>query len=189
MDKFYKGLFITIIISSLVALAILLSKSIPAKLGQSTTIPVSYASSSAKIPPQIVDYLKNSQQWSNYYNSNKKFAIYYTGISCPYGESFATAMGAIASNPSIQQYYYFYPKVAENGIKISTQSASGAAKEEALAKLKTWEDEASNSSAFDNLCHEFCIVNPVKGELFFLDGVGEEDAVKMPKLFEDLKNW
>jgi len=172
MNRFYKALFIVIMIFSLIAVAYLVSSSSPSKAPQSDSIPAAYVSSSAKIPSGVVEYLKKAPKYANYYGANKKFAIYYTGANCPYGAAFSDSVKNIASDPSYQQSYYFLP------IDISQMGGRFANRE-----------EAQNDIDFNKLCHEFCIVNPVKNELFFIDGVGEEEAAKVPTIFSDLKNW
>ena len=137
-----------------------------------TAAPVDYAKTTKKIPPQTVEFLKASKTYSSYYSANKKFAIYFTGMDCPYGQAFSTAMAPLVSDPSYQAYYSFMPTVAKQGFVAYAS-----------------QEEANKQLAFDNLCHEFCIINPVKDEIYYLDGVGAEDAANMKKTFDDLKNW
>ena len=42
---------------------------------------------------------------------------------------------------------------------------------------------------FERLCKEFCIINPEKSQIFRISGVGFEEAVKLPVIVEQLKNW
>ena len=49
--------------------------------------------------------------------------------------------------------------------------------------------EAQSALQFLNLCHEFCVVNPIKNEIFSIDGVGTEEAQKIGSILEQLKNW
>lgn len=137
-----------------------------------STIPQAYASTSAKISSDIVDYLKKSPKYGAYYNANKKFAIYFTGANCPYAQTFVNAMNSIVNNSAAQQYYNFFPIDVNQGAQRFSSM-----------------EEAQKDVNFNNLCHEFCIVNPKSNELFYFDGIGEEEAAKLPTLFADLKNW
>lgn len=132
----------------------------------------SYAPNIAAIPPEVAEYVKTATKYNGLYNENKKFAVYFTGMDCPYGQSFANSINEIANNPTYQQYYNFLPLQAVRMESFTSR------------------EDADNNSAFYNLCHEFCIVNPIKNELYAIEGgVGEEEAAKVQTTFEDLKNW
>ena len=46
-----------------------------------------------------------------------------------------------------------------------------------------------NATYITNLCHEFCVVNPVKDEIFAIDGIGYKEASKIADILEQLKDW
>lgn len=140
--------------------------------GSATSTPAQYSKNTDTIPENIVAYLQKSETYSGYYNQNKKFVIYYTGANCPYLQSFLTSLNAITNDAQYQQYYNFMPVDANR-----------------MAVFNSKED-ARNDTYFNmKLCHEFCIVNPAKKEIFFFDGIGEEEATMLPSVFNDLKNW
>jgi len=176
LDKVLKFLFI-------IALVFIVSLFIPKDITLNSmimkdhatlnaTTPQAYAKNTKKLAPELVDYLKKSNKYGTYYNQNKKFAIYFTGMNCPYGEAFANAMSAIVNDPSYKDSYNFY---AMDANQTSAQFNSN--------------EEAKNDVDFSNLCNAFCIVNPSKNELYYLDGVGEEDAANIKTTFDNLKAW
>ena len=134
-------------------------------------IPQSYVQSMVKISPELVSYLKSSATYGTYYKANKKFAVYHTGITIPIAVAFTNAASSIAQNSSFKKNYNF--------LAIdSTKSRSFSSKKEAEEEM-----------AFTNTCHEFCIVNPSKNELFFIKGLSADGGSKLPTVFADLKSW
>lgn len=124
------------------------------------------------IPEKVNNYLKISTQYSTYYNSDKKFGIYFIGANCPHAQAFDNAMNPIVNDPNYQQYYNFMAIDINQGIQTFTSK-----------------EEAQNYIDFNDLCKEFCIVNPNKKEIFYIDGVGEAEATKLPYIFDSLKTW
>lgn len=148
------------------------NKNSPVATSSSSTIaPQAYVSSIAKIPADIVEYVKRSTMYGNYYNANKKFVIYMTGSNFPQAQAFISALTPIINDSSYQQYYNFVPLDIN-----SKQTFSNI-------------EDSQKYIDFESLCHEFCIVNPVSNELFYFDGIGEAEAAKLPTVFADLKNW
>lgn len=135
------------------------------------------------IPTQVVEYLKTSEKYANYYGANKKFAIYFTGANCPYAQAFQSAMEPIVNDVSYQQYYNFLARDANQTSEVFTVSGTSPGEPNQAAI------QANNEINFRNLCHEFCIVNPVKNEIFYIKGVGEKEAAKIATVFFNLKNW
>lgn len=124
------------------------------------------------IPERISNYLKTSTQYSTYYNANKKFGIYFTGADCPHLQAFDSAMNSIINDSNYQQYYNFRDINVNQGIQTFTSK-----------------EEAQNDVDFNDMCQAFCIVNPNKNEIFYIDGVGEAEAAKLPYIFDNLKTW
>ena len=122
------------------------------------------------LPEEVINYLKTSSNYKNVYN-DKKVVIYFTGADCPYGKVFEKSINEFRKNSSSNVYFKFH-----------TESASG------IRWYKS-NQEAKAALQFSNLCHEFCVVNPVKNEIFSIDGVGIEEAQKIGAILEQLKNW
>ena len=126
------------------------------------------------IPESTVNYLKTSAQYAPYYSANKKFVVYYTGMDCPYGQAFANVVTAIAQSPKYQQSYNF-----------SATTISGNSLQKEFATVK----EAKADGKFMDLCQQFCIVNPTKGAIYSINGIGDEEMRKLPDIFKSLKDW
>ena len=122
------------------------------------------------LPDEVVSFLKTSSDYKDIYN-DKKVVIYFTGADCPYGNVFEKSIKEYRKNASSNEYYEFQAK-----------SASG------IHWYKS-NQEAQVALQFSNLCHEFCVVNPIKKEIFSIDGVGTEEAQKIGTILEQLKNW
>lgn len=122
------------------------------------------------LPDNVVQYLKTKSEYKDLY-TDKKFVIYFVGADCPYAQAFIDAIDPVSSNSEFSSKYNFYP-----------QEASGS---------KTFDnmDDANADIEFSNTCHEFCIVNPSKNEIFAIDGVGYEEAEKVGSIIEQLKDW
>ena len=122
------------------------------------------------IPENVVTYLKTGSEYKDLY-TDKKFTIYYVGADCPYAQAFIDAIDPIKNDAEYSSAYNFY-----------AQEAAG------FKQFATMED-AQNDVSFSNLCHEFCVVNPVKDEIFAIDGIGYEEASKIADILEQLKDW
>lgn len=126
----------------------------------------------APIPKDLVEYLKSSQKYGSYFNSNKKFVIYYTGMDCPYGQTFAAAMNAVANGHVYDKYYNFLAKDA--GEMLVSYDDSG---------------DSDKENMLNSLCSAFCIVNPNIREVFSLNGVGPQEGAKISTMLNNLKKW
>jgi len=126
------------------------------------------------ISADTVNYLKTSAQYSPYYNGNKKFAVYYTGMDCPHGQAFASAMNEIAANSNYQQNYNF-----------SVTNISGNSLQKTFSSMQ----EAKMDGKFMDLCQQFCIVNPKTGGIYSLSTADERTAAELTTLFNRLQNW
>jgi len=126
------------------------------------------------LPTDTIDYLKTSTQYAPYYSANKKFAVYYTGMDCPYGQAFANVADAIAKSPIYQKDYNF-----------SVTTISGNSLQKEFSSIK----EAKADGKFMDLCQQFCIVNPTKSAIYSIKGVGDEEMRDLPNVFKNLKDW
>ncbi len=121
------------------------------------------------IPGEVMVYLETDK----YKNvpSNKKIVRYFAGTGCPYGDTFAKAIQPLANSLEYTSKYYF--------------------NREKVISYKKFKDRKSAQIAmdFERLCKEFCIINPEKSQIFRISGVGFEEAVKLPVIVEQLKNW
>lgn len=122
------------------------------------------------LPNEVIDFLKTSSDYKDIYK-DKKVVIYFTGADCPYGKVFEKSINEFRKNSASNVYFKFH-----------TESASG------IRWYKS-NQEANAALQFSNLCHEFCVVNPVKNEIFSIEGVGTEEAQKIGAILEQLKNW
>lgn len=124
-----------------------------------------------KLPSSVTEYLSVSSKYSSFYKQGKKFVIYFTGIDCPYGKTFQDRLELLAKTPSTQQEYAFIPT------EIS-KTHYFRSRQEAEAEIE-----------FNNLCHEFCLINPRKQELFYINGIGEKEAELLTDIFKTLQSW
>lgn len=182
MEKVFRFVFAVSVIGALFAIISLMSSTFshqkrcetsfsPAQSPSATTSQ-SLATASFELSPSTVQYLKTAENYAPYYNSNKKMVVYFTGMGCPYGQSFADAVSRLSSDTIYQPYYSFVAIPMNGGIKVYHSK-----------------EEAKNDGDLIRQCHEFCVINPIKEEIYFLDGVGPEEADKLPSILEQLKNW
>lgn len=130
-----------------------------------------FAAETITMPESTIRYLRNSHLYSKFFNEGKNFVVYCNGDKCPYVASFNAAIEKIVLNPDYQEQYNFV--ALPNGSKPEFDS----------------EQEKNEDNAFFQICHEFCIVNPFRGELFYISNVGEEDASEIEHIFAGLKGW
>lgn len=52
-----------------------------------------------KISNNLEIYLKSYPNQSDKYNANKKYAVYFTGLNCPYAQSFISSLNTVVDNP------------------------------------------------------------------------------------------
>ena len=123
------------------------------------------------ISDDMADYLKNRSEYSKYLGG--KLVIYFTGANCPYARAFQSALENIKRNTTYASEYTFY------GIDIN------------YSNTKTFysNKDAQAYEDFSNACHEFCIINPYKNQIFAIQGVGEEEAQKLGYIFQQMENW
>lgn len=118
------------------------------------------------LPPAINAYLQNSLLYGNYYNENQKFVVYFSQ-NCP--PNFVTALETIKQMPAYQTQYAFLPR------------------KEKIPLLE--QGEAAADQDFSALCGQFCIINPARGEIFYIHGIAPEDAAELKHLFAALAPW
>lgn len=118
------------------------------------------------LPPSVNAYLQNSLLYGNYYNENQKFVVYFPQ-TCP--PDFVTSLEKIKQIPSYQDQYEFLPR--NKKIPLLEQG------------------EAAADQDFSALCGQFCIINPARGEIFYIHGIGPEDADELKHLFAALAQW
>lgn len=123
------------------------------------------------INPSTITYLQTKSEYKDLYTEGKKFAVYYVGADCPYAQAFIDNVDPLKTNPEYTDKYNFY---AEEAAGMKTFSSI--------------EDQQADMD-FSNNCHEFCIVNPAKGKMFAIDGIGYDEAQKLGSIFEQLKDW
>lgn len=129
---------------------------------------VNYSFKSLK--SDTLSYLKTKSEYKDYF-TGKKLVIYFTGADCPYAEMFNTALGPLKSDSKYTSQYTFYPK-----------NASGYQSYDSM-------EDAKSSVDFENTCHEFCIVNTKKGQIFSIDGIGENEADQLSSIIDQLQDW
>ena len=49
--------------------------------------------------------------------------------------------------------------------------------------------ETAADRGFTDLCGQFCIINPARGEIFYITGIGEEDSRELRHIFDALEQW
>lgn len=121
------------------------------------------------IPDNVMNYLLNNK-FQNV-SKDKKIVRYFAGAGCPYGDAFTNAVRPYSTNSSYSSSYVFY--------------------QESLSGFKRFKNKqiAQADIAFENLCKEFCIINISRHQVFRINGVGYQEAAKVPSIIEQLKDW
>lgn len=121
------------------------------------------------LPPLVVAYLQNSLLYGNFYNENQKFVVYFTDMQPVYPSSFLPAVEQIEQNPVFAKEYAFLPRRTEVSLPETGETAA--------------------DRGFTDLCGQFCIINPARGEIFYITGIGEEDSRELRHIFDALEQW
>ena len=121
------------------------------------------------LPPPLVAYLQNSLLYGNFYNENQKFVVYFTDMQPVYPSSFLPAVEQIEQNPVFAKEYAFLPRRTEVSVPETGETAA--------------------DRGFTDLCGQFCIINPARGEIFYITGIGEEDSRELRHIFDALEQW
>lgn len=121
------------------------------------------------LPPPVVAYLQNSLLYGNFYNENQKFVVYFTDMQPVYPSSFLPAVEQIEQNPVFAKEYAFLPRRTEVSLPETGETAA--------------------DRGFTDLCGQFCIINPARGEIFYITGIGEEDSRELRHIFDALEQW
>ena len=121
------------------------------------------------LPPPVVAYLQNSLLYGNFYNENQKFVVYFTDMQPVYPSSFLPAVEQIKQNPVFAKEYAFLPRRTEVSLPETGETAA--------------------DRGFTDLCGQFCIINPARGEIFYITGIGEEDSRELRHIFDALEQW
>lgn len=121
------------------------------------------------LPPSVVAYLQNSLLYGNFYNENQKFVVYFTDMQPFYPSSFLPAVEQIEQNPVFAKEYAFLPRRTEVSLPETEETAA--------------------DRGFADLCGQFCIINPARGEIFYITGIGEEDSRELRHIFDALEQW
>lgn len=122
------------------------------------------------ISPDVVEYLKTSEDYSKFYTKDKKFVIYFIA-NCPYAQMMINAMIPLRNDADMRSKYGFYPQDAM------------------MYKIFKSVNEQQAYLSFSKSCKEFCIVNPLKNQIFAIDGIGKNEADKVSSIMEQLKEW
>ena len=86
-----------------------------------------------------------------------------------YPASFLPAVEQIEQTPVFAKEYAFLPR-----------------------RTKVFLPETGETAAdrgFTDLCGQFCIINPARGEIFYITGIGEEDSRELRHIFDALEQW
>lgn len=121
------------------------------------------------LPLPVVAYLQNSLLYGNFYNENQKFVVYFTDMQPVYPSSFLPAVEQIEQNPVFAKEYAFLPRRTEVSLPETGETAA--------------------DRGFTDLCGQFCIINPARGEIFYITGIGEEDSRELRHIFDALEQW
>ena len=121
------------------------------------------------LPPPVIAYLQNSLLYGNFYNENQKFGVYFTDMQPVYPSSFLPAVEQIEQNPVFAKEYAFLPRRTEVSLPETGETAA--------------------DRGFTDLCGQFCIINPARGEIFYITGIGEEDSRELRHIFDALEQW
>ncbi len=121
------------------------------------------------LPPPVIAYLQNSLLYGNFYNENQKFVVYFTDMQPVYPSSFLPAVEQIEQNPVFAKEYAFLPRRTEVSLPETGETAA--------------------DRGFTDLCGQFCIINPARGEIFYITGIGEEDSRELKHIFDALEQW
>lgn len=132
------------------------------------TVPGSTAQT-ITLPPPVVAYLQNSLLYGNFYNENQKFVVYFTDAQPTYPASFLPAVEQIEQTPVFAKEYAFLPRRT----KVSLPET----------------EETAADRGFSDLCGQFCIINPARGEIFYITGISEGDSLELRHIFDALEQW
>ena len=113
--------------------------------------------------------MQNSLLYGNFYNENQKFVVYFTDMQPVYPSSFLPAVEQIEQNPVFAKEYAFLPRRTEVSLPETGETAA--------------------DRGFTDLCGQFCIINPARGEIFYITGIGEEDSRELRHIFDALEQW
>ena len=159
----FRMIFATIIITITALLAFYKN---PNLHPTSSVKPIEFSAGTILIPEDTIYYLQNSLLYGNYYNENQKFVIYLKENAYP--DNFLSILEKIKNSPQYSQYA-FLPRTKENPEFLTS--------------------EQIEDKKLIEICHQFCIINPAKEELFFIHGIKAEDAQELPHIFQALENW
>ncbi len=114
-----------------------------------------------KISDGLDGYLMKSDFYGPAYSKGEKIIAYPPlDNTCPFGKAFMNTFEAAMNNPQYTSDYKFI----------------------------AFEPDRS-SMEFYTKCHTLCIINPLKKELFYFNGVGPKAAEKFTYILDELKNW
>ena len=123
-----------------------------------------------ELPAQIINYLQNSLIYGNVFNENQKFVIYFSPTDSDYyPETFLKTLHILEQDQTFSQEYTFLPR--NQYISLETSQ------------------ELEDDKNFIKLCKQFCIINPQTNEIFYINGISEQDAKELPNIFEALRRW
>lgn len=123
-----------------------------------------------ELPSSIISYLQNSLLYGNAFNENQKFVVYFSPTDSDYyPEIFLRTLHFIEEDKNFSQEYTFLPRTRYISLETTR--------------------ELEEDKNFIQLCKQFCIINPKTNELFYINGISEQDARELPNIFEALRHW
>ncbi len=162
-----KKLFYPTVVALLIAgAAIMAAKNRrPVETSAATDKEDALSAATMSLPASVENYLQNSLLYGNYYNENQYFVVWRQEIENRLPE-FSAAMEKLARNYS---NYVFLPRFGQNELLSPAEEAA--------------------DREFLSLCGSFCIVNPDRREIFYINRLGRQDIFELPHIFAALSAW
>lgn len=127
-----------------------------------------FAAETVAMPMDMLAYLQNSPKYAKYYAEGKNFVVYCVGEKCGYPQAFDEAIVRLMQK---QDDHNFIARSVDEKMDFLS------------------ERERDDHTNFLALCSDFCVVNPFRGELFYISSIGEEEAKEFEQIFNGLQGW
>ncbi len=117
-------------------------------------------------------FLKSKDPYKNYFLANKKFVVYVEIKGCPYNGAFVASLNKYKNNVEYSSKYNFLSLPSTGFMRFASK-----------AEYKGYKD-------FYDVCSGYCIVNPIKKQIFSIQEKEYDVLIKyMDRMFSQLQNW
>ena len=119
----------------------------------------------------VMQYVITQEDVIKQNGKNKKIAVYYTGKDCPFALNMQNTIEGIKNQEEYSSKYAFH-------LETDIGSKFFVKQEDALAYME-----------FNNLCQQFCIVNPEKKQILKIENMDNTKAEEIPAILKQFKDW